>query len=92
MPVAYTATGVHWFLWFLRSCAITVATLTGAIGNSGNGNRKWKVETENGNSQNLNARVKPLITDHLLKTTSLQRPPLHKDHIAIRFQRWLRYA
>ena len=40
-----------------------------AIGNSGNGNRKWKVETENGNSRNLmqmNTRVKPLINDHLL--------------------------
>ena len=38
---------------------------------------------ENGNSQNLmqmNARVKPLINDHLLKTTSVQRQPLYKDH------------
>ena len=54
------------------------------------GNGKWKrelerkMETENGNSQNLmqmNARVKLLINDHLLKTTSLQRPPLYKDHV-----------
>jgi len=42
---------------------------------------KWKPEMENGNgnrnSQNLmqmDAGVKPLINDHLLKTTSLQRP------------------
>ena len=50
---------------------------------------KWKMETENRNNQNLmqmNARVKPLINDHLLKTTSVQRPPLLKDYIAIRFQ------
>jgi len=36
---------------------------------------KWKLETENGNSQNLmqmNARVKPLINDHLQKITSIQ--------------------
>ena len=62
---------------------------------NGNGNWKWKIETENGNSQNLmqmNARVKPLINNHLLKTTSVQRPPPYKDHIAIRFQRWLRYT
>jgi len=48
------------------------------------------METENGNSQNLmqmNARVKPLIIDHLLKTTSVQRPPLCKDHIKIMSQR-----
>jgi len=60
-----------------------------------------EMETGNGNSQNLmqmNTRVKPLINDHLLKTTSVQRPhdnyvpkmtddliPLYKDHIAIRF-------
>jgi len=25
----------------------------GAIGNSGNGNQKWKMEMENGNGQNL---------------------------------------
>ena len=38
---------------------------------------KWKLEMENGNGQNLmqmNARVKLLINDHLLKTTSVQRP------------------
>ena len=32
---------------------------------------------ENGNGQNLkqmNAKVKPLINDHLMKTTSVQRP------------------
>jgi len=82
-----------------------------AIGNSGNENRKWTMEMENGNGQNLvqmNARVKPLINDHFLKTTSvkrphtnyvpkmiddlIQRPPLYKDRIAIRFQRWLRYT
>jgi len=65
-------------------------TNEGAIGNSGNGNRKWKMETENGNSQNLmqmNSRVKPLNNDHLLKTTSVQRPPLCKDHIKIMSQR-----
>jgi len=36
-----------------------------------------ELEMENGNGQNLmqmNARVKPLINDHLLKTTSVQRP------------------
>ena len=35
------------------------------------------METENRNNQNLmqmNARVKPLINDRLLKTTSVQRP------------------
>jgi len=35
------------------------------------------MEMENGNGQNLmqmNAKVKPLINDHLLKTTSVQRP------------------
>jgi len=66
-----------------------------AIGNSGNGKQKWKMETENGNSQNLMqmyARVKPLINDHLPMTTTVQRPPLYKDHLAIRFQRWLRYT
>jgi len=45
---------------------------------------KWKMEIENGNDQNLmqmNLRLKPVIKDHLL----------YKDHIAIRFQRWLRY-
>jgi len=48
-----------------------------AIENSGNGNRKQKMEMENGNGQNLmqmNLRVIPLIKDHLLKTTSVQRP------------------
>jgi len=72
-----------------------LGSLLGAIGNSGNGNRKWKIETENGNGQNLmqmNVRVKLLINDHFLKTTSVQRPPLYKDHIATRFQRWLRYT
>jgi len=47
------------------------------IGNSGNGNRKWKMEMENGNGQNLmqmNLRIKPLIKDRPLKTTSIQRP------------------
>jgi len=37
---------------------------------------KWKPEMENG-KQKLDAnnlRVKPLIKDHLLKTTSAQRP------------------
>jgi len=53
---------------------------------------KWKPEMENGNGncQNvmqMNARIKPLINDHLLKTTSVQRPPLYKDQTAIR---WLR--
>ena len=38
----------------------------GEIGNSGNENRKWEVEMENGNSQNLIQRVKPLINDHFL--------------------------
>ena len=40
-----------------------------------------EMETGNGNSQNLmqmNARVEPLINDHLLKTTSVQRPPMYK--------------
>jgi len=44
------------------------------------------MEVENGNSQNLmqmNARVKPMINDSLLKTTSVQRPSLCKDHIII---------
>jgi len=51
---------------------------------------KWKPEMENRNSQNLmqmNARVKPLINDHFLKTTSVQRPLLYKDHIAIGFSK-----
>ena len=58
-----------------------------------------KMEMENRNGQNLmlmNLRVKPLIKDHLLKTTSVKRPipkmakvylmttllisPLYKDH------------
>jgi len=41
-------------------------------------NWKWKMEMENGNSQNLtqvNFRVKPFINDHLLKTTSVHRSP-----------------
>ena len=53
-----------------------------AIGKGGNENRKWKME--NGNGQNLmqmNAGVKPLINDHLL------RPPLYKDRIIIMSQR-----
>ena len=42
--------------------------------------KQWKLkpEMENGNGQNsmqMNARVKPLINDHLLKTT------LCKDHL-----------
>jgi len=44
---------------------------------------KWKPEMENGKSQNLNARVEPLINDHLLKTTSVQRP----GHLKIMSQR-----
>jgi len=44
---------------------------------------KWKPEEmENGNCQNLlhmNARVKPLINDHILKTTSVQRP--HNNYV-----------
>jgi len=52
---------------------------------------KWKLKMEmnNGNGKNLvqmNARVKPLINDHLLKTTSVQRPTLYKDHIMIMSQ------
>jgi len=68
--------------------------------------KQWKRKLEmengngNGNRQNLmqmNARGKPLINDHLLKTTSvqrphnnyvpkitddlIQRPPLNKDHL-----------
>ena len=31
----------------------------------------------------MNARVKPLNNNHLLKATSVQTPPLYKDHIAI---------
>jgi len=49
-----------------------------------------EMENGNGNSQNLmqmNARVKPLINDHLLKTTSVKIPPLCKDHIKIMSQR-----
>jgi len=51
-----------------------------------------EMETRNGNGncQNLmqmNARVKPMINDNLLKTTSVQRPPLCKDHIIIMSQR-----
>ena len=40
------------------------------------------METGNGNNQNLmqmNARVKPLIYNHLLKTTSVQRP--HNNYV-----------
>jgi len=47
------------------------------------------MEMEKGNNLNLmqmNARVKPFINDHLIMTTSVQRPLLYKDHIAIRFQ------
>jgi len=50
------------------------------------GNWKRKLEMENKNGQNLmqmNARVKPLINDHLLKTISVQRPPFNKDFIYI---------
>ena len=42
-----------------------------------NGNRKQKMKIENRNGQNLmqmNVRVKLLPHDHLLKTTSVQRP------------------
>jgi len=69
------------------SDGMLVLYIHGAIGNSGNGNRKQKMEVENRNSQNLmqmNARVKP---DNLLKTTSVQRPPLCEDHIIIMSQR-----
>ena len=72
----YSGTSLIWAVWYLP--------LSVSIGNSGNGNRKWKMEMENRNSQNLmqmNLRVKPLIKDYLLKTTSV------KDHIAIRFQK-----
>jgi len=51
------------------------------------------MEVENGNGQNLmqmNARVKPMINDNLLKTTSVQRPPLCKDHIIIMSQSRMR--
>jgi len=62
---------MHFFVWPLALC--------------GNWKQwKWKMEMENGSGQNLmqmNARVKPLINDHLLKTTSVQRPPLYKEHI-----------
>jgi len=40
------------------------------------------MEIENGNGQNLmqmNAGVKPLINDHLVKTTSVQRP--HNNYV-----------
>ena len=60
-----------------------ISQVSGAVGNGGNWNWKWKMEMENGNSQNLmqmNARVKPLSNDHILYTTSVQRPPLCKDH------------
>jgi len=47
----------------------------GAIGNSGNGNWKYKMENRSGqNLMQMNLRVKPLIKDHLLKTTTIQRP------------------
>jgi len=39
--------------------------------------KKRKMEMENRNGQNLmqmNVMVNPLINDHLLKTTSVQRP------------------
>ena len=46
-----------------------------AIGNSENGNWKQKMESRNGqNLMQINLRVKLLINDHLLKTTSVQRP------------------
>jgi len=47
---------------------------------------KWKMETVKDLMQ-MDARVKLLINDHLLKTTSVQRPPLCKDHIKIMSQR-----
>ena len=49
------------------------------------------VEMENGKGQNLiqmNVSIKSLINDHLLKTTSLQRP----HTVAIRFQKWLTHT
>ena len=51
------------------------------------------METENRNWKRSNlhlhvyTRVKPLLSLHLSKTTSLQRPSLYKDHIVIRSQR-----
>jgi len=70
---------------------LTITLNDWAIGNSGNGNWKQKMEVENGSSQNLmqmNARVKPMINDNLLKTTSVQRLPLYKDHVIIISQIW----
>jgi len=64
----YIVFGLHVFRWFL---------LFMAIGNSGNGNQKRKIEMKNGNSQNLmqmNAKIKPMINNNLLKITSVQRP------------------
>jgi len=52
--------------------SVLLMSLRVYFGNSGNRNRKQKMEMENGNSQIL--MVKPLINDHLLKTTSVQRP------------------
>jgi len=62
---------------------------TWAIGNSAwkrKPGQKWKTEMENENGQQLmqmSARVKPWINHHLLKTISVQKPLLCKDHIII---------
>ena len=53
--------------------------------------RKLEMENENGNGQNLmqmNARVEPLINDHLLKTISVQRP--HNNYNNLIFTHTLR--
>jgi len=53
------------------------------VGNWKQWKREPEMENENGQSlMQMNARVKPLINDHLLKTISVQRPPLYKDHLS----------
>jgi len=71
---------VFQYRWSLIQIALYLDTFIREIG----------LEMENGNGQNLvqmNVMVKLLINDHLLKTTSTQRPPLYKDHIIIMSQR-----
>jgi len=88
--VYYIAIKMAFFVHELEKL-VCFCPIAWAIGNSGNGN--WKRKNGSGKWKlskliQMNARVKPMINDNLLKTTSVQRPPLCKDHIIIMSQRW----
>ena len=67
-------TWVHQSILFYLKKLTNKYTKKWAIGHSGNGNQKRKVEMENGNGQIIIQTypgVKPLFSGHLLKTTFL---------------------